>query len=311
MDIDISPEARALYTRVAAGEPISDEDQGAAWQLLNRGLLREDPGRGLALVDPGYVGARWEAEYHGQAAALLAQAATVSDLLADLRQAYDGRSVDPRAGLVDLVRGSTAINARIGQLLDGCTTELLVCQPGGARSRETLEETKGRDIETIQRGVAVRTLYHADARTGEATELWVAEMTKAGAEIRTLAEPFQRMILIDRSMAVIPGNSILTTSREAVAYVVNDPGVTGFLAANFERDWSRAAPWTGLEEQSMLTPRHEQILRALEQEQSYEAIGKQMKVSSRTVAMQVAEMKEILGVDTLFGLACKWRACAH
>ncbi|MEV8324487.1 hypothetical protein [Kitasatospora sp. NPDC056731] len=305
---EISRDARDVYVRfVATGEPIREEDGGARSELLNLGLLRDDPVNGVTAVDPSYVGAQWEASFHTWAAGMLTEAAAIPDVLRDFRDAFDNRATDARAGVMELLRGSAAINARLGQVLAGCAQELLVCQPGGERRREILAETKDRDLGVLRRGVIMRTLYHANARSGSAAHEWVREMTAAGAEIRTLSEPFQRMIVIDRQIAVIPGDTILATSKDALAYIVHDRGVAGFLAEIFERDWARAETWAGETSHGKLTDRHEHILRELAQERDYEAIGKQLGVSKRTVALLVAEIKEIYGVETLFGLACAWR----
>jgi DNA-binding NarL/FixJ family response regulator len=296
---------RALFARVATGEQPADVDHAEVQELLNLGLLREDA-TGLVPVDPGYVGARLEADLHTAAARMLTRAATVSESLHDLRTAYDRRSTQT-AGVMEYLRGSEAINARLGQVLAGTTTEFLVCQPGGERRREVLAETFERDRAMPRRGVQVQTLYHEDARVGTAMQEWVEAMTVEGAEIRTLDEPFKRMFIIDRRVAVIPGDNILTTSAEATAYLVNDSGVANFLAQIFERDWQRATPWGAPAASGEdLTERELYIMRALAAGGTYETISRRLNVSKRTVIAAVSAIKAKWQVETQFELAGAW-----
>lgn len=308
--LEISQEARTLYLRLAAGDPSVPTDGPAVEQLLNLGLARLDPASppSVTLVDPRYVGAQWEAAFHAYATAMLEQAAAVPDLLRDLSKAYDQRADDPGAGVLECIRGSEAINSRMGQILASAAEELLVCQPGRARRVELIQEARERDLGTLRRGVTMRTIYHDDVRASAPMHGWVRDMAEAGAETRTLAEAFQRMIIIDRRTAVIPGDSILTDSQSAVAYIVHDRGVAGFLAGAFERDWSRARPWDGKPQHPKLTDRHLIVLRELEAETSMEAIATQLGVSLRTVNNLIAEIRVAFGVRTPFGMACAWKA---
>lgn len=305
----VSEEARELFGRMAAtGEQPAADEAGAVNLLINLGLIRQDPAEGFILVDPQYVGARWEGALYTQAAALLEQAATVSEALRDLRHAFDHRNADS-AGLIEYHRGSDAINWRLGQVLAGCSGELLVCQPGGPRRPEILQETAGRDLATLSRGVKMHTIYHEHARSGPAMDDWVGSMSAAGAEFRTLDERFERMIIIDRRIAVVPGDDILTTSADAVAYIVNDSGVARFLARQFERDWSRATLWSApAPEEVALSGRQLAVLRALAAGDSQQQIARRLGVSQRTMAETIAELKDLYGATTLFQLACSWKS---
>jgi DNA-binding CsgD family transcriptional regulator len=302
----ISQEARDLFAKLAAGggQPNSEESD-AATELLNLGLLREDPAVGYILVDPQYVGAQWQGSFYRSAALMLEQASTVSDALFDLRHAYNIRAADS-AGLVEYHRGSEAINCRMSQILSSCVSELLVCQPGGPRRVELLQEAAERDLDALKRGVEMRTIYHEHARSGPAMDAWVRSMTAAGAQIRTLGESFERMFIIDRRIAVIPGDRILTDSAETIAYVVNDSGVANFLARQFERDWVRASDWNQQAGLLTLTDRQVAILRGLAAGESQAAIGRRLEIKQRAMAVAISELKELFGAETLFELACRW-----
>lgn len=302
----ISPEASALYRRVAAGEVLDDQDREAANELLSFGLLRRDPDGGVVPVDPHYVGARMASASQAEAARQMARSADVQDAFAALGDAYAARPPGG-AGMVEFLRGTSIINVRLGPVLGGCTTELLVRQPGGARRPEALAEVKVRDLETLARDVRMRTIYHEDARAGAAMHGWVAEMTAAGGEYRTLAEPFTRVIIIDRRVAVIPG----ADETEATAYIVHDSGIASFLAEDFSRDWERAEQWFaagGDDSRRQVRARHEVVLRKLAAGHTNQRIAKDLGISARTLADAISELKDVYGAKTLFALGCAWTA---
>jgi hypothetical protein len=303
----VTEAAERLFARMAAmaAQP-APGDTDALQELLNLGLLRADPSHGYILVDPQYVGARVEGALYSEAATMLKRAASVSDALHGLRRSYDTRAAET-AGLIECHRGSEAINWRLGQVLSGCTTELLVCQPGAARRPESIREAAGRDLDALKRGVVMRTLYHDHAHSGAGMDEWVAMMTAAGAEIRTLAEPFERMIVIDRRIVVIPGDQILMDSKETVAYIVNDGGVAGFLARRFHHDWERANGWDERGGDTPLSRRQVAVLRGLAAGEAQAQIARRLGIAQRTMAETIAELKVTYGVTTLFQLACRWK----
>ena len=297
----VTPKARELYLRILAGEqPTTDETTGVA-TLLNLGLLRQDGPSRYVPVDPAYIGDQLTASFQAEAARQSALAAAVQDEMTDLVAAFAARPSDS-AGLVEFVQGTDAINARLGQVLASCAAELMVLQPGGARRREILEVVRERDLETLRRGVTMRTIYHADARAGAVMDSWVGMMTESGAQIRTLDEPFQRMIVIDHRVAVIPGGT------ETAAYIVHDAGLAAFLATGFERDWARSAEWVGEGPDAHLRGRQERILSLLATGLSVKAVASKLGLSQRSLAAEISTLKEHYGVESQFQLACAWMA---
>ncbi|MFB7677049.1 LuxR C-terminal-related transcriptional regulator [Kitasatospora purpeofusca] len=306
--VEIDPDARDLYMRIAStGEQPTDGDRDALWVLLDLGLVRKDTKLGYVLIDPTFVGTRWEASLYSSAATLMDQASDVRSALDDLRVAFHTRRESQASGVLEYLRGSSAINARLDQILGACKEELLVCQPTKRRPQDVLDVSRDRDIALARAGISSKHLYHTEARAGSALHNWVDQMTEYGAEVRTLDETFQRMMIIDRTTAVIPGDLILTASENATAYVVKDPGVASFLAEIFCRDWERAEPWYREDQTDLLTDREHLILRGLAADRNYESIARAIGVTPRTIAGDVALIKEKLGADTLFSLAVAWK----
>ena len=70
-----------------------------------------------------------------------------------------------------------------------------------------------RDTALLERGAKIRTLYQHSARRNAITRKYVAAVTERGAEVRTLDEFFNRMIVVDRRVAVIPSRDDLSGRR--------------------------------------------------------------------------------------------------
>ena len=71
--------------------------------------------------------------------------------------------------------------------------------------------------------------------------------------MRTLDEFFNRIIVIDRRIAIIPGASGPTT-----ALVIREPNLVAYLVDIFERTWERARPFTNRGSAAQRDIAHEQ-----------------------------------------------------
>ena len=116
--------------------------------------------------------------------------------------------------------------------------ELLTAQPQANRSPRTLAEASTRDVAALERGLKMRTLYQHSARRHSATHKYVAAVTAHGAEVRTLDEFFNRLIVVDRRVALIPAADSLAT-----AVVVREPAIVAYFVDVFERTFARARPF--------------------------------------------------------------------
>ncbi|GAA2112343.1 hypothetical protein GCM10009759_54990 [Kitasatospora saccharophila] len=311
----VTTEAIELYTRMLDNTPPDlPQDGGTLGELLNLGLIREDRHTGYSVVDPSSVVARSTADLYRQASSAIDQATERLRLAAEVGEQFGGLQQaflsHPRAagGGIEYLRGTGAINARLVTLLDSATSEIISCQPGGPRSQKARAISAARDTETLARGVAMRVLYEEAARGGDGMDAWVEEMTGRGSQFRTLNEPFSRLIVIDRLIAVIPGDDLIDSSEEAIAYVVHDPGVAGWVAQQVDRVWARAEPWGGPRPQAVISDRGRLILAGLADGDTHGAIAARLGVSRQLVDAEVARLKVALGVTTQFGLGMRWAA---
>lgn len=140
---------------------------------------------------------------------------------------------------LELVPGVGDVRKLIAGLADGCRTEVLTSQPGGARDEEVLHESLERTERLLERGVRMRTLYQHTARFSPATASFVGRMTPLGAEVCTLAGGFPRCIIFDKEVAIIP----LSDGSHGAA-ITRNRHLVSFITEGFERVWSAAEKFT-------------------------------------------------------------------
>lgn len=147
----------------------------------------------------------------------------------------------------------------------------------------------------------MRTLYQHTAWHDGPTREYVTEMTSLGAQVRTLDEFFDRLIIVDRSMAFVPAD----TERDQ-AVIIREPAVVRFLTEVFERNWQRAKPFQGSrtpnESSHISAVLRETIIRCLIHGDSDNAIAKRIGLSTRAYATHLAKLKADLKAESRFQL---------
>ncbi|HEY6934194.1 MAG TPA: LuxR family transcriptional regulator [Marmoricola sp.] len=287
---------------LAADDPrfAADHPERASVELLvDLGLLALDPLLDAYVpVDPATVQSRVVAPMGQRATDLLTESTAWATVFAELGQVF--RHTSPGASPVLELRGYANINRFIQTAVGDAQKELLTAQPAGARSAATLEVAVERDIRALSRGVAMRTLYQHSARRSTATREYVERVSAHGAEVRTLDEFFNRLIVVDGSLAIVPG-----AEGTHVAVAIHDRSLVAYLVDNFERHWERAHDFS---DRNLDTARdiaddvHNMTVRMLVEGHSDNASAKRMGVSARTFAGYVAALKEEYGAETRFQL---------
>ncbi|MCC9311270.1 LuxR family transcriptional regulator [Kitasatospora sp. RB6PN24] len=308
LDLDPDPAARAFYLAVVAdggwvkSEEVRPGDTAALNQLLALGLVRGLPGGTFySAVSPRAFLGRAGGALRARAAELLRQADEVPALLDELTQAYEAapRSYGLRSGTVDTVTDRDSIRHRIAQLVADTESEILTAQPGGDRPADHLAWAMAQDVPFLRGGGSMRTLYQPVARTDPATTAYAAAVTPYGARIRVLDEDFQRMLIFDRKVALIPASADMGS-----AAFVCDPTAVEVLVEMFERDWQRAerVAWGSANPVPDAGAVADRIARLLACGLSRRAIANRIGLSERTVAGHIARLRQEYEAETLFQL---------
>ncbi|MEY9926804.1 DNA-binding CsgD family transcriptional regulator [Catenulispora sp. GP43] len=196
-----------------------------------------------------------------------------------------------------LIRGMTRINEAIRLILEWSHKEVLLAQPGGARSKPTLNSALPTHLDCLNRGVVTRTLYQHPARYDQPTRDYVRATAEHGAQFRTLDEFFDRLIVVDRHVVIVP-----TNSERTEAAMFTDPAVARFAADLFERFWSRAIdfePAGPVETASLVgTEVQEAIKRLVIEGKTDEQIGRRVGLKPRAVQNHLQRIKNELGAKS-------------
>ena len=188
----------------------------------------------------------------------------------------------------------------IAGLVADCEEEVLTAQPQSIRNTKDLPNALLRDTALLERGAKIRTLYQHSARRNNVTREYVAQVTARGGEVRTLDEFFNRMIIVDRQVAIIPSKE-----THNIALAVREPAVVAYLVDVFERSWERGRPFTSREASVMKDIASEQrsmTLRMLIEGHSDPVSAKRLGVSPRTYAGYISDLKEEFESETRFQL---------
>ncbi|MFG3051230.1 LuxR family transcriptional regulator [Kitasatospora sp. NPDC048239] len=298
--------ARQLYLAILADGgrlPFADAveaEQGALRQLVGIGLLMPNPMDSCyTAVSPRSVSDRLGAELRSEATRLLVRAENLPGALDSLTRAYDGmrRPSESSGGAVH-IEGHVHIRQRISQLVSDCREEVLTAQPGH-RPPDALQIAVLQDVQLLQRGCSLRTIYQPIAVSEPAALAYADEVTRHGSLIRVLDEPFQRIMVFDRTVAVISANEDHST-----AAFISDPAAIAFLVGAFERDWARAdtTDWAAALAHGPAHNAPDRVGRLLARGLTQRAVANRLGLSERTVAGHISRLRDRHGAQTLFQL---------
>ncbi|MFF9143605.1 LuxR C-terminal-related transcriptional regulator [Streptomyces sp. NPDC014861] len=213
--------------------------------------------------------------------------------LAGLKDVYEGATGAHAANGDLLLLSAEDVNAMLDEGAAACRTDLLTAQPGGARPVNILSEAVDRDMEMLERGVRMRTIYQHSARYSQATEGYVERIAEAGGEVRTLNTLFPRVIVFDQRVAFVP----LVDGSGALR--VRQPDLVAFLVSTFETAWRAAQPFASAYEtrrrRVIASDMQRSIARLLMEEDKDAAIARHLGISERSCRQHISKLMTQLG----------------
>ncbi|MFP8907070.1 MULTISPECIES: helix-turn-helix transcriptional regulator [Streptomyces] len=226
-------------------------------------------------------------QYEGILAALRS-----SFLAAEIVYRDTQRQAEPS---IESLKGEKVIGEALRLAVESCREELLTAQPGGGRPPALLAEALPRDLALVRRGLRQRTLYQHSVRSHRPTLAYIERVLAEGAQVRTLDEIFERVIICDRTVAFIPG----APERKSAALAIRHPGAIDFLTKVFEHMWERAEPVSVSMDRhrpDLLTDSvRRTVLRMVVTGHTDESIAARLGVSARTVSTHIKKISEALG----------------
>ncbi len=313
--VSLGPDQRSVFETAAAtlykqcvthaGVAVDDEHiasggkDAEAFALLKQlGLVTLDETAGHWVpVDPSIVQSRVVSPMGQRGAELIAESANWAKAFQGLSQTWR-RAPEALRGPFAELRGD-AIAPYITSVVADASEELLTAQPQTGRAVDQLPEAIEREVGALRRGVSMRTLYQHAARRSVATSKYVAAVTAEGAQVRTLDEFFNRLIVVDRRIAIVPGR------EHSVVLAVREPSLIAYLVDIFERSWERARPFANRETPLMrdiLAEQRAMTIRMLIGGHGDPVGASRLGVSPRTYAGYVADLKQEFDVESRFQL---------
>lgn len=241
---------------------------------------------------------------------------SMPELAGDLYQVYQQSQSQTGHGTSVYLDDPNLVNTRIQNIVGSARREILTAQPGGPRSRELLDMAQARDTAALDRGVELRTIYRSTVRdhpvTAEYARMMSTRTAGRPAKFRTLDDPFERMIIVDRQYAFV-SDHVVPRSPEHSAWLITDPAAVAVLAAMWESNWRRAQPWTGelrpaqgrtvrqaVDPDGVRTTAEQRaVMRLMCAGVSQIKTAKQMGWSQRKLEEQISVLKGLWGVRTL------------
>jgi DNA-binding CsgD family transcriptional regulator/sugar-specific transcriptional regulator TrmB len=240
---------------------------------------------------------RQEADLASRQAHLAASRAAVTRLVAERAETH------PTHG--ERLLGMDAIQARLEQMAHAATTEVLGVHPGATQRPQDLAAGRTANAQTIARGVTTKSLYQDSTRNDPHTTAYAHWLLSVGSEVRTAPVLPQRLVIIDRTQALVP---IDPSDTRKGALHLTEPGILAALTELFEQTWNTAIPLgatTPQDSATGLTDTERELLHLLGSGRTDEAAGQRLGISTRTVSRHMASIMERLNATSRFEAGIK------
>ncbi|ARP70704.1 helix-turn-helix transcriptional regulator [Streptomyces pluripotens] len=239
--------------------------------------------------------ARQQAELVAQQMRVEASRAAAAQLIAECSSLRTVAKESESEQLTDL----EAIRERLAELAQFAQYEVATFAPGGAHLPDDLATSWAPNPALLNRGVRTRTIYLDSMRNHPPTRDHARWLHARDRQVRTAPDLPIRMIIFDRSRAVLP---IDTDDARAGGVVLSGAGTVVALCALFESVWSTATPLGAApkHEANGMPPQERAVLKMLAQGSTDESIAKRLGVSPRTARRIAATLMERLDARSRF-----------
>ncbi|MFC9911911.1 LuxR C-terminal-related transcriptional regulator [Streptomyces sp. NPDC059862] len=278
-------EALQLLTRLRLFVPAPDSDNG--WTALTpdtalRNLLTEEERHTSALLG-----------------AVQQTRSALARVLADFQPVHARELLSVR---MEVVTGAANVSAALEDVARRVEEEVLSLHPGRALPADMVEAGLERDRAALGRGVRVRTIHLGAAAAVPHMASYLRRLSAAGAQVRTAHTLPLRLIVVDRSTAIVPAPP--SDDDGIAAVVLRGETLVGVFREIFEHCWAAASVLTdaapGPDGEWRPEGRHREVLRMLAGGLTDEAMARKLGISERTVRRLVSELTERLGAASRF-----------
>ncbi|MFI1104623.1 helix-turn-helix transcriptional regulator [Streptomyces melanogenes] len=272
-----------------------DDAQTALARLRDLGVVRAATDRStFSGVDPATAVDRLaRLRIHGLQGEIrqVASSRHLIDTLTEDQQACQ------RAAISELqqVDGLDQVIACVDELSFFAREERLTTHPGPILTG-AFDAVRTSDLKYLRRGLAMRTIVHADALDCRQVNRFTSELTEQGAQVRGTTGPLERMVIFDRRTALVATDPDGITRG---ALIVHQPGLLAHLLSLFEHRWSQGC--TVPDELPTTAERH--VLQVMARVDKDETGARELGMSLRTYRSHVAALLRRLDAPNRFQAA--------
>lgn len=190
------------------------------------------------------------------------------------------------------------IRNRLEDLAFFARDEILSIEPYQKLSPANIEHARPLDLRCLRRGVKLRSIVLTSALDDPSTARYLRDLAERGAEVRTVDNTQERVLVYDRTTALVPA---VPTDTSRGALLLHDPALVTNLIALFDQVWAAATPiddatvTTGT---PVLTPTELQVLESMCSVSKDDLGARLVGVSVRTYRRHVADVLRTLGAET-------------
>ncbi|MFC4533247.1 hypothetical protein [Sphaerisporangium dianthi] len=207
---------------------------------------------------------------------------------------------------IERVEGLDRVRQRLDDLGFFSYKETLCLHPGGPLSRGAIETALPLDARSLRRGLAVKAVYHPKALDDQDMVTYLRELVGLGGQVHITEDPFDRMLIFDRSIAVVP---IHPKESARGALLVKEPGLVSQLVTYFDGVWDAATDFREYTEPSsdapLLSDLERKVLAVMATADKDEIAAREIDVSVRTYRRYVADLMTRLGAVNRFQAALR------
>ncbi|GAA1935201.1 LuxR family transcriptional regulator [Kitasatospora viridis] len=195
--------------------------------------------------------------------------------------------------------GLDAVRARLEELQQLTESECLSLNPGGSHLPNARDTAKPLNQLALERGVAIRAVCRDGFRHDPDTLAYARWLTDLGGQMRTVATVPIQLVVIDRTVAVLP---LDPDDPGAGALEVRSPAALTAVCALFDRVWAAGVPLGGPErpDRDGCTPMESALLGIIAGGQPDDVAARRLGLPLRTVRRMMADLMTRLGAASRF-----------
>lgn len=294
-DRELCDEALRLYSEALRDGRISRDALTAAPCLMGMALLHPDPMDASVLrpVPPSAALAHLLLPITREIHERVRLTTALADSLAPLTAVPSG---DPNLSIT-VLEGMPLIVSVLSESSAAATSEILTAQPGGNRTKTSMEQGLRNSLAAIERGARLRHIYQHPARYNPHLKDYMTRVPAGWLEVRTVEQTVERLIIFDREMALIPADAERTTALE-----IRHPALVTYLVQVYEVLWAGGTPLAehlpATSPRTQVTPVQQSIARLLVEGTSDEAVARRMGISVRTCRAHIAKLMHALNASS-------------